>query len=308
MATKQEIQRLNQTIFDELNDPGLAKHAADTVTSFTRTRIREDGILRNLMPVIQATNDDLVRQVDTPKPVIVVDKEPDNPPAISVPFGGQPIMHYVRGPRYMIGFQRIVGPRFTVDTMDLRTWQMDIRQVLSDNAIKDMLAEEDSRFISAINTALIGQNSTTPTSGSVQWKSLSGGVIRENWAESLKVMPSTPFHLHPTRILFNNVTIYDFVKWGRDEMGGDLSEKLFRDGFSETEFDGKKLMVTIKRDLVPDGTAFYFSAPKFIGKFYTLEDMQLFLRRFYWVMEWFPWEEVGGSIGHTGGLTRIDFT
>ena len=305
MATKQEIQRLNQAVFEQLNDPGMAKHAADAIRDYTRTRIREDGIFRGLMDPMQVTNDDLDRQYHTVKPVIVVDKEPDNPPAISVAFGGQPIVHWIRGPRYPVGFHRVVGPRFTMDTIDLRTWDMDIRQVVSDNAIKDMQAEEDTRAFASVSTALIAQGSATPHSGVVQWRSIPG-ITRETWMESLKVMPSTPFHLHPTRVVMNNVTIYDFCKFGRDELGGDGAEKIFRDGWKEATLGGKQVMITIKRDIVPDGTVFHFADPKFLGKFFTLEDMTMFMKREWVVMEFFPWEEIGAAWGHTGGLVRID--
>ena len=67
---------------------------------------------------------------------------------------------YIRGPRYLVMMDRIVTPRFTKDVDELRTWIMDIRQVLSDNAIKDMLAEEDGKFITAVNTALVAAGST----------------------------------------------------------------------------------------------------------------------------------------------------
>ena len=113
----------------------------------------------------QITNDELDRQVDTDKPVKVVDKEPDSPAAVSVPFATLPTNIYIKGPRYRVLFDRILTPRFTKDVDELRTWIMDIRQVLSDNAIKDMLAEEDSKFLSAVNTGLVGQDSIVPASG-----------------------------------------------------------------------------------------------------------------------------------------------
>jgi hypothetical protein len=37
-------------------------------------------------------------------------------------------------------------PRFTKDVDELRTWKMDIRAVLSDNAIKDMMDEDERTY------------------------------------------------------------------------------------------------------------------------------------------------------------------
>ena len=40
--------------------------------------------------------------------------------------------------RFRMRFDRIVTPRFTKDVGDLQVMRMDIRQILADNAIKDL--------------------------------------------------------------------------------------------------------------------------------------------------------------------------
>jgi hypothetical protein len=47
------------------------------------------------------------------------------------------------------------GTTYEVNDIDeLRTWRMDIREILSANAMQDMIAEQDSRFIFAVNAAM----------------------------------------------------------------------------------------------------------------------------------------------------------
>src|SRR4051812_7373255 len=190
VLTQEESKMISEAIFEKLSsrDPFLEKQAVDAVNDFTRTKMREDGFYRRIMPPIPITNDELDRQVDTDKPVKVVDKEPDSPAAISIPFATLPTNIYIRGPRYRVMFDRIVTPRFTKDVDELRTWVMDIRQVLSDNAIKDMLAEEDSKFLSAVNSALVGQDTTVPLSNVAQWQTISGGITRETLQDAFKIM------------------------------------------------------------------------------------------------------------------------
>lgn len=308
MATQTDSSAmLNQTIFDQLNTPGMEKTAIDAINDFTRTKMREDGFYRRIIPPLQISNDELDRQVDTDKPVKVVDKEPDSPAAIAIPFATLPTNIYIRGPRYRVMFDRIVTSRFTKDVDELRTWVMDIRQVLSDNAIKDMLAEEDSKFLSAVNSALIGQDQTVPTSGVPQWSSISGGITRETLQDAFKIMPKTPFHLETHTVLINNVTIREVMKWGRDEMGGDFAQDLVKNGWSEQNFMNARWIISIKRDLVPDDNIFMFADPKFIGKSYLLEDTTMYIKREAYMLEFFAYETTGGSIGHTGGLARATF-
>jgi hypothetical protein len=307
MSSPSSVQVLNEELFAQLETPGMEKNALDAVNEFTRVRVREDGFYRKIIPPVQVSNDDLDRQVNTDKPVIVVDKEPGSPAAISIPFATLPINVYIRGPRYRVMFDRIVTPRFVKDIDELRTWQMDIRQVLSDNAIKDMLAEEDSKFLTAVNTALVGANQIVPTSGVIQWETVWGGISRDTVQEALKIMPKTPSHLEVNTVLINNVTIREILKWGYDEAGGSLSGDFLKNGWSEIDLMGVKWVVTIKRDLVPDDTMYFFGDPRFIGKSYLLEDTTMHIKREAFMIEFFAYETLGGSIGHTGGLSRADF-
>ncbi len=307
MPTQQEVQLLNETLFEQLDTPGMQKQAIDAVNDFTRTKMREDGFYRRIMPPLTITNDELDRQVDTDKPVKVVDKEPDSPAAVSLPFATLPINFYIRGPRYRVMFDRIVSPRAVKDVDELRTYVIDIRQVLSDNMIKDMLAEEDGKFIAAFNAVLPTADATVAMSGEVQYETISGGITRETLVDALKVMPRTPSRFEVETCLVNNITIKELLKFGRDEMGGDFSQDIIKNGWAETNFLNCRWIVTIKRNLVPTDALFMFASPKFIGKNYELEPTTMYIRREAYMLEYFAYQTSGGSFGHTNGLARVDF-
>lgn len=308
MATMTETQLINATLFEQLHTPGQEKEAADSVNDFTRTRVREEGVWPKVLPPLPLENSELDRQVDTDKPVKVIDREPDSPAAISIPFGTLPTNVYIRGSRYRVTCDRVVSPRFSKDVDELRTWVMDIRQVISDNAIKDMLAEIDGKAIAGVNAALMGADTPVPWSGVAQWETITGGITRETAVESLKTMPRTDAHLEVMTCLTNNITIKEFQKWGRDEMGGDFSQDVVRKGWADGEFLDRRWLVTIKRDLVPDDSVFQFADAQFIGKYFELEECTMYIKRDAYMLEFFAYMTSGCTIGHTGGLARIDFT
>lgn len=307
--TREEAQVMSRAIFEKLasRDGGLIKSAEDQVNAFTRTKMREDGFYRRIMPPLPLGNDELDRQHWTEKPVKVVDKEPDSPAAVSFAFATLPQNLYIKGDRYPVMFDRIATPRFTKDVDELRTWIMDLRQVLSDNAIKDMLAEEDGKFLRAVNSALVGPGIVVPTSGVVQHEVISGGITRDSLVDSLKVMPNTPSNLEVHTVLVNNITIKDVMKFGSDEMGGPLSEDVIKNGWSLQKFLGVEWTITIKKGLVPTNTMYQFADPKFIGKSFELEPPTMYIRREAYLLEFFAYELLGGAIGHTSGLARVDF-
>ncbi len=309
VMTQEEAHAVSEKIFDDLHsrDPGRIKVAEDAVTDFTRTKMREDGFFRRIMPPVKVNNNQLTRQLGHDDPVVIVDLEPNSPAAISVGFATMPQTLYIRGDRYLVPFDRILTPRFTKDVAQLRTWIMDIRQVLSDNAIKDMLAEEDTKFLRAVNTAMVGPDLVVPTSGVIQHEMIDGGITRDSLWDGMKIMPNTPSNLEVHTVLINNITIKEVCKFTHNEMGGTLSEQIMRDGWSLQRFMNADWLITIKKGLVPTNTLYYFADPKFIGKSYTLEDTVMYIRREAFMIEFFAYETLGAAIGYTSGLARADY-
>ena len=286
----------------------MEKRALDAVVDYTRYRMREEGFYRRILPPIQVSNDDLDQQVDTDKPVKIIEREPDSPAAISIPFNTLPMNLYVRGQKYRVTFDRIVTPRFTKDVDELRTYRMDIRQILSDNAIKDMLAEEDRKFIEACNAAMGGAADATVTqSGLVQWETIYGGITRDTLQDAFKILPRTISRLEVGTCLINNLTIRELMKFGREEMGGDFSQDVFKNGWSEQSFMNARWIISIKQDLVPTDSIFMFADPKFLGKSFILEDTTLYVDRKAYMLEFFAYETLGGAIGNTNAIARADF-
>ena len=305
------VRELNQSFIDRItsDDSDMQKQAADDVTAYTRVRMREDGFFRRILPPTPVTNTDLDRQVDSVLPSKVVDREPDSPAAVSIPFATLPMNHYIVGDRYRVDFARIVTPRFTTDIEELRTWTMDIRQVLSDNSLKDALAEEDGRFIQAVNTVLLGQGVNIPAAGNVPlWTTIAGGITRDTINDAYKVMKRTTAHLAPVTVLANHLMVNDLQKLDRAAVGGDLAEEIFTNGIAERSLFGANWIFTIKEDLVPENTIYLFADPKFLGKFYILEDMVMHVKKEAYLLWWFCYETIGAAIGNVLGCSRVDFT
>ena len=299
--TQEESKVLNRVLFEKLSskDPALDKQAVDAVNEFTRTTLREAGFLRKILPPIPISDDELDRRVDTSNPVKVVDREPGSPAALSLGFAELPMNLYLRADRYEVRFQRIMTPRFTKDVSELRTFYMDLRQVISDNAIKDMQAEEDGTLLRGVNTAIVGPGAVVPTSGTVQYEVINGSITRDSWADSLKVLPNTPSNLEARVVLMNNITVKELFKWQRNEVGGDIAQDIFKNGWSLKNFFGTDVIVTIKKGLVATNTTYHFADPSFIGKLYVLEDTTMYIRREAFFIEFFAYEELGGALQAT---------
>lgn len=295
------------------DDHTMQKEAQTGVNDYLRLRAREDGFYRRLQPPTPVTPADFDRQVDTVKPVIVKDIEPNTPSAYSVPFGNVPMNHYINAPRYRVMFDRIMSDRFIADVANLLTFDMDIRQIFNDLMLKDILAEEDRKYMAVVN-AVVGVENDNQIARNQHFAEVGangsitvGAMTRVSLTQMMKGLPFTNRHLNPAAILINNITIWDVVALDRLAIGGDLAEELFVNGFAERQIMGVRWFITIKTDLVPVNVVYEFAAPKFLGDFFTFEDVTVSTRHENFMFEMFAYEMIGGSLKNTAAVCRARF-
>ncbi len=307
MPTLDDTKLRNEQLLDWLTTPGLEKRGYDAVDDYTRTKMREDGFWGKIIEMQPITNAQLDREVAHDEPVKIIDKEPDCPPAASIPFLQTPQNWYIHTSKYLVEFCRVTTNRFQADVATLRTYHIDLRQVFADNSIKEALKEIDRSAIAGVTNALVASGALLQTSGIAQWLPIPGGITRESTQDALSIQPKTPFSLEVDTVLQNHITVRAFLKWGRDEIGGDYAQDLLVDGFKKTDYLNVRHIVTIKRDLVPDNAWYMFAHPKFMGKFFELEPMTMYMERKRWMLMWDCYTEIGSTLGHTAGVSRADF-
>jgi len=169
------------------------------------------------------------------------------------------------------------------------------------------MAEEDSKYLTACNAAMGTVDTNNPISGVPQWETVNGGVTRDSIQDARKIMNKTPNRLEPETALINMVTAKEIEKWGRDEMGGDFSQEVLKNGWAERDFMGLHWIITIKRDLVPDDSMYMFASPKFTGKHFELEPVSMYVKREFFLIEFFSYQTSGGTIANSASIARADF-
>ncbi len=304
--TKLSAAQSNKAFFGMV-DKGQVKEAADMVTDFTRIRIRESSFFEKIMPGVKIGDDELTPQLGTDKNVKLVEREPNSPAAITIPLGQQPISYYFRGDRYPVFFDRIVTSKFTKDISELRTYGMDIRQVISDNAILDMDFELDRKMLAAAQSIVGAQGSTVSETGQIQNLKIidPAGITRDSLFEMRKVLPRTFAHLESVTILVNNITIHDVAKFDRQEAGGDLAENLLVDGFQQKKLLGCSWVVTNKHELVAESEFWLWASPEFLGKSFILDDTTMFVDKKAFNLEFYAYAERGATIGNPAAVAKI---
>jgi hypothetical protein len=308
------VSVINARILEHL-DRGEVKKAQDAATDYTRTQIREESFAFKILPPEKATDDMLARDLDE-RLRIIWEIEPDSPAAKWVPLQTIPDGEYIKGSRYAIPFARVLTPKFVKDIDELRTYRQDIRKILTDNSIKDGLAEIDTKFINTVNSIVFNApaaNAPNNVTGKVQWMDFSDPLNRSSFAEAKKMLPrgsaTLPgkYRLRNYIALMNDVTAQDWLKLTRDQVGGDLAEEFFRNGLTTDTFLGVKAIFTIKDNLVPDNYVYFFAAPEFLGKCFYLTDWTMYMKKEAYFIEMFSYWLGGFGFGNVAAMAVARF-
>lgn len=312
----QNVSIINAQILESLRNDDTSvfeKKAQASATNYTRIQIREDSFAFKILPPEKATSD-MLRYDLTEDLAVVWEREPDSPAAKWVPLQTVPEGEYIKSSRYIIPFARVLTPDFRKDIAELLTTKQDIRKILTDNSIKDGLAEIDSKFIRTVNSIVFdadGPGQINHISEKVQWMDFEAPLNRETFAEATKMLPSGnaegKFVQRNYCCLMNEITARDLLKLERPEVGGDKAQDFFLNGLTTDTIMGIKCLFTIKNHLVPTNYVYFFAEPDFLGKCFYLDDWTMFVKKEAYFISMFSYWMGGFAFGNTAGMALARF-
>jgi len=311
--TPEEARLLSDGIREKLasDDFNDIKEAEASLTDYTRRGVREKSYLDNIYPAEPLDLRDCDRQIHTDKFIKVIDMEPDSPAALSMPLSTNTPSMVLRGQRYGIMIDRQSTRRMVKDVDELKSYDMDIRRVISDNQIMDLLADKDSRFISMVNTAVVGENLTVPATASKQYTTTTGGITRTNLAIAAETLPAAQrgsvggFSAH--RYLMNNITAIRLIRLDPRTAGDQLAQDTLLHGWTSDELMGVKTVTTTKKTQVTTGTMYMFAAPEGAGKHYVVREPTMHAKRKDFYVEFYVTCMYGFTLGNIAAVARHTF-
>lgn len=293
----------------EASEDGFQKNASATYTKVIRRRIRESGFQRLIMEYEPISTDQLTYLPNTELAAKVEEMEPDSPGAKACTFNDTPDTAFYRGDKFIVVFCKITTPMFTKNIEELRMYKSNLRQIVTDNSLRDMHTTEDGRFIS-LTDRLVGTIDTADGEAGVeQYSHLHGGMTRQNALEMTNYLENRD--IENGTFLVNRKTAKWVAGLTRDGAGGDLAERTLIDGnraLPKLQFQGVPYVATIKRNLVPNNVAYLYADPAFLGRAYMLQDIRLWVEKKLDILRFCAFEKVGLTIANVGAVHKVDLS
>jgi len=296
-TSKVSAQFVNSSFIRKLEE-GRTKEAQDQGTAFIRQKMRQAAFCREILPPVVISEDEIDRDVNTDLPQKIIEKEPDSV-ATFVTFKGTGDRTWFSGPRYKVIFGKIESQRFVKSKFELMTYQNDIRQILSDNSVKDMADIEDGKFIETASASIYGKP--------LQDLSISGNLDAAKIAAALKkhVERKVPVG----KILITKSLAYDLLLLQATAVGNDVASRHYDNGVEEeTKLFGIPMITTIKTDILPNNQFYIFAPQNYLGNFFLLQDATLFIKQEADIVEFWSYSAPGMGFGNINGITRVTLT
>ena len=294
---KVSAEALNAAFFERLDDAQGRREITEKSVLYIKRRLREESYARKILKPQTITLKDVQRDVLTDTVYKVVDIEPESV-AMELTFRGQPTGRFVQSDRYVVPFVTIATELQEKTEQELYAYEMPLIAVIQENNVKDIQETEDKQFTRLSTTAVVktGQTVDEPASPSF---TLSGITTTFTQIDKNK--------LDSTTMLMAKVTFNTILALGPGVFGNELAGKVFVDGYSYNQILSKKLIVTIKNDLVPFGVVWVYTDQRYLGNFYVLQSLKFFIDKYAYWISWITWEDIGMNIGNIKSIARYRF-
>lgn len=310
IESAEKTRQRNLDICDayESGNATLTKRASASLDGFVRTKLREDCVMDDVIPSIDIQDSQFTPQEDDDNPSVILDIEPDSPGAVTVPFGRQPTNVVPFGKRYRVRFQRFMTKRFVTDVVRLRTYRYDIREVITDNAVRDMYAEKDSAWFSAVETAVGGASGAVVQYSNVtQWRDIAGGVTPQNIFTMLAQLEETPGKWPVVKVVCNHLFRFQIMRNEPSKAGRGIVEEWIKKGWNSNELFNVVWRSSLKRDIIADNRCYLFTDTENVGHHIALEPVTMSVKHEHFMLSWFAYGSYGAGIANVYGLGISDY-
>jgi len=290
-----DSQTFNNLFIERLDTvDGLQKTAA-AGAAFVRSKIREIGFGRRILPPESVSRADLTRSTDHDTLIKIVDIEHESK-AMAVNFASTANERYIQGKRYALPFFKIESEKFVKSEGELLAYDYPITKVIEENSVKDIQKVEDIKFIEYAEAAI--------TITGKRIISASTSVDRKEMNSLFKMIDFDQLTVGCT--LMNTVDYDDYMVQPATEIGSPLASEITVDGYKYQTILNRRLVVTNKNDILLPGEIWAFTEPAYLGNFFILNDVKFWIKKEADLVVWKTWEYIAEGFGNIKSIAKIE--
>jgi hypothetical protein len=321
-------QVLNDMFSSKLNSAEGKEKIAEVGSVYIRDRLREVCFVDKIQPPEPVTRTDCQRSVNHDTLVKIVDIEPQSR-AMSITFRGNPTARFIRAPRCEVPFFTISSEKFEKTEQELLAYEMPVTKIIEDNSVKDLQEVKDRTWllfveagIQAMQVDANGGSATamhvTTYASVVKSRVIKGSgalaagandftvhpILRPDLVNLFKLIDAN--RLRCERFLMTEPDYDDILSWTLQDFGDKMQSETAVDGYKYNTLLGRKLIRTVKTDILRVGNVYAFTSPEFLGKNYVLNNTKFYIDKIANMITWQSWMDVAVAVINIASMAKLE--
>lgn len=302
------IRRDNEILFQHIKaaPSGFMPKMSAATSRHVKAVLRENGFLEKMLP--SSPSPQIDKALDYEGPFHIEEMEGAQFGACHMSLMGSADRRPFHGLKFPMYYEKYSSPVFTKHVDFLRNYTMNLRQVVSDNLVLDLEKAQDANYIRLFEQ-ICGEVGGVGQFGVNQHSEVAEGIRRNSIADIKGILENRK--VNNGLWLLNRVTSNEYLKWGRDEIGGDDAQTILRGGLkslSSFDFGTVPHLATLKNEIVPNMRFYLQTEPEYLGKHYVLEDTHMYVKKEEDILSFHAVRKSSLAIANTRGLHIVDFT
>ena len=329
-----DAQHINLLFAQQNSTPeGRAKFAARS-QPFIKDRLREESFARGLITPENVTRNHPDCQVSQHHDTLemVIEIQPQSR-AMTIDFRGEPDARLISAPRALTGFFTISSERVEKPQQELLAYKMPITKLLEEQFVLDIQEIEDREFLihaeAAVQVLQAEANSVAAApilaatelqgaSPPVEFSVRKGELARIDTIDSAIVHPLQKSdiiegyklldgnYLRAECVLMTEVQFDDIHQWTTEDTGNAVQSETTINGYKYTVLVGRKFVRTIKTDILRPGNVYFFTNEEFLGRFFILNDVEMYIDKRYNTFEMQCWEDIAMALVNVAAVKKVE--
>jgi len=312
------FQMETSTFVDKIfSDEAFVKEASQTATLFVQDMVREDGFGRKAIETRPVSNSDLTEVTWTDQPVMLGYHDVDTV-AMTVPIRGRGQYRYYETAKFEILFEKIVSETIKKSRMEMLNTRINYMDIFKKRIAQRMYQIEDMTVIAGADKALEDEWNKANNDGTVketdEYKK-SSQTIQFKSGVTLDKDSLVEFFKMPVQnrseiknVLLTKTLLQDIIKMSMLEVGDANVSKLWNEGVENLQsFWGKKIVTTIKNDVVSDNKMYGFAGGDLYGWLFILRDHTVYMETKRDILSIDADAYIAHAIGNTKGVYEAEF-
>jgi len=323
------MDNAKEMLLQQLSDPSARTKVSEKFGGYIRDRLREESFAEQVTPSETVDRSQCQVSVNHDALVKIEYLEPKSR-AMVVNFRSSPDAKFIRGHRVEVPFITIMSELFQKPEQEFLAYPFPIAKVIENNAVRDIAEVQDHAAVShyeaavqALQAEANGGSVTTLNSGTIG-TTVEASVCKGELARTFTgTEDETAFplqrpdivrlcnlldgnRLKSKTILMTETDWNNVLTWTALDAGETLQSETTVNGYNHNTLLGKRIIRTVKTDILRPGNIYGFTDPEYLGRFYILNNTKFYIDKVINIVKFVAWKDIAHSIVNIASVRKLE--